>query len=49
MIGNTVNCLPNKALRMPPPLNAAKNPNLLYDSVKGHTGGSDVYMIYTNK
>ena len=48
MIGNTIVLQPNNNLKMPPPINAA-NPNDLYDSVQGHTGGSDVFMIYTNK
>ena len=48
MIGNTIVMQPDRNLRMPPPLNPA-NPNDLHDSVQGHTGGSDVYMIYTNK
>jgi hypothetical protein len=33
---------------MPPMME--NNPNGYYhDSIKGHTNGSDVYMIYTNK
>ena len=34
----------NNKLRMPPP-NPANN-NQTFNSVKGHTGGSDVYMVY---
>ena len=48
MIGNTKVCAPDNTMRMPPPINPA-NPNDLHDSVQGHTGGSDVFMIYTNK
>lgn len=48
MIGNTIVMQPNNTLRMPPPIDPA-NPNDLHDSIKGHTGGSDVFMIYTNK
>ena len=48
MIGNTIICKPNNALRMPPPINSA-NPHDLYDSVQGQTGGSDIFMIYSNK
>ena len=48
MIGNTVVCQPNNQMRMPPPINPA-TPHILYDSVQGFTGNSDVFMIYTNK
>ena len=48
MIGTTVKCQADKNMRIPPPINQ-ENPNDLYDSVQGHTGGSDVFMIYTNK
>jgi hypothetical protein len=48
MIGDTVSCQPNSKMRMPPPINDF-NKNELYDSVKGFTGGSDVFIIYTNK
>jgi hypothetical protein len=48
MIGDTIKCDPKGSLRMPPPVNSA-NPYDLYDSIKGETCGSDVYMIYTNK
>ena len=34
----------NNALKMPP-TNPANN-NVYFDSVKGHTNGSDVYMVY---
>ena len=34
----------NNALRMPP--NNPANNNVVFDSVKGHTNGSDVYMVY---
>ena len=48
MIGDTITLEPKSNLRMPPPINR-ENPHDLYDSVKGTTRGSDVYMIYTNK
>jgi hypothetical protein len=48
MIGNTIISKPDRSLKMPPPINAG-NPNDMYDSVQGNTGGSDVFMIYTNK
>lgn len=38
---------PDNTLRMPPLMEGSKT--MRYDSVKGQTGGSDVYMIYTNK
>lgn len=48
MVGNTKTCNPNNGLKMPPPI-SADNPLDLHDSVHGKTGGSDVYVIYTNK
>ena len=48
MIGDTITLEPKSSLRMPPPINPA-NPHDLYDSVRGYTAGSHVYMIYTNK
>jgi hypothetical protein len=37
---------PDRSLRTPPMNPATKQP---YDSVKGNTGGSDVFMVYSNK
>jgi hypothetical protein len=34
---------------MPPLVNELTDKHLRYDSVKGITGGSDVYMVYNNK
>ncbi len=48
MIGNTIKLAPDGKIKMPPPINPAK-PTELYDSIQGNTGGSDVFMIYTNK
>jgi hypothetical protein len=48
MVGNTKTCNPNKDLKMPPAI-SADNALDLYDSVHGRTGGSDVFVIYTNK
>lgn len=47
IIGNTIKLKPNKELSMPPLINAFSNDR--YDSVTGVTGGSDVYMVYSNK
>lgn len=46
VIGNCVECEPDSSMKFPPP---HANPADQYDSVKGYTGGSDVYMMYTNK
>lgn len=46
IIGETIELNTNKLLTIPPPI---QGKNHLYDSVKGHIGGSDVYMIYANK
>ena len=48
MIGNTIKCLPDANLKMPPAINAGNQIDK-YDSVQGHTGSSDVFMIYENK
>jgi hypothetical protein len=45
IIGDTKVMNPDKNLKMPP-LKDPKIETVRYDSVKGHTGGSDVYMIY---
>ena len=48
MIGDPVpNAKTNSALNYPP-LNPNKGPNVHYDSVQGTTGGSVVYIIYSN-
>ena len=39
----------NNTIKMPPPMNDNDPNGKRYDSIKGHTGGSDVYMIYANK
>jgi hypothetical protein len=48
IVGNSKTCNPNKNLKMPPAIKA-ENPHDLHDSVHGYTGGSDVFIIYTNK
>lgn len=46
-VGNTIQLNTDRTLKMPPLLpNSQAN---RYDSVKGFTGNSDVYMVYTNK
>ena len=44
LLGDYATLPSNPALRMPPS-NPANN-NVLFDSVKGNTRGSDVYMVY---
>jgi hypothetical protein len=47
MIGNFKEMASDSNLRLPPKiLNHPKGLN--YNSVKGHTNGSDVYMVYEN-
>jgi hypothetical protein len=38
--------LSDPSLTMPP---LVEGSNLRFDSVKGNTGGSDVFMVYSNK
>ena len=45
VIGNEIEIAPNNALLEPP---ANPNTNDRYDSVKGNTNGSDVYIVYKN-
>ena len=45
-IGNYIEMEPDSILRMPPVFPGTKT---RYDSVMGHTGGSDVIMVYSNK
>ena len=47
IVGNTSVQQPNNALTHPPLL--ANSTVDRYDSVQGHTGGSDVFMVYANK
>jgi hypothetical protein len=42
--GNSIDLPSNSALRAPP-ADATGKP---HDSVKGHTGGSDIYIVYEN-
>ncbi len=46
IIGNEATLNPDPSLVMPPLNEESK---LRYDSVKGRTGGSDIYMVYANK
>ena len=43
LLGDYTNLAPDVELKMPP-LNPANNQT--FDSVKGYTNGSDVYMVY---
>ena len=45
LIGDCVN-LPSGKYTAPPKKNDGTNDE--YDSIKGHTNGSDVYMVYSN-
>lgn len=45
IIGKEVVLNPDNSLKMPPLFDGDKR----YDSIQGLTGGSNVYMIYTNK
>ena len=48
MVGNSKRIMPNdSSLKMPPLIEGKLDER--YDSVNGSTGGSDVFMIYTNK
>jgi len=46
IIGKPAKLNPDRSLREPP-LNSGTGKK--YDSVQGNTGGSDVYMVYSNK
>ena len=45
LLGDYPTLASNKELKMPPK-NPANN-DVMFDSVKGHTNGSDVYMVYS--
>jgi hypothetical protein len=47
MVGKYADLPSTPNLRHPPPLPGSDTKR--YHSVKGYTGGSDVFMIYTNK
>ena len=47
MVGNSKRLNEDSTLKMPPLIEGMNNER--YDSVNGETGGSQVYMIYTNK
>jgi Poly(ADP-ribose) polymerase catalytic domain len=46
LIGDTIILASDRNLRMPPTNPTTGKP---HDSVQGHTGGSDVIMVYSNK
>ena len=48
MIGEPVPNAPTNGSLNHPPLNPNKGQNFHYDSVQGTTGGSVVYIIYSN-
>ncbi len=48
LVGNCKTMNPDSTLRMPPLVDAQKSQTLRHDSIQGHTGGSDVFMIYSN-
>ena len=45
-LGKEIKLQSDRTLRQPP---NQPGTNIPYDSVKGFTGGSDVFMIYSNK
>ncbi|TNV72372.1 hypothetical protein FGO68_gene5051 [Halteria grandinella] len=47
LVGQTIALASDKTLKMPPLLPGETTKR--YDSVKGFTNGSDVYMVYSNK
>ena len=47
LVGNFIGLQSDRSLKMPPLINAQGLRR--YDSIKGNTNGSDVFMIYTNK
>lgn len=48
LVGNAVSLDSDNTLRRPPMI-PNTDPSIPYDSVKGRTKGSDVYMVYSNK
>ncbi len=48
LIGDSVKLNPDKNLKIPPLKDPSKSQTERYDSVQGHTGHSDVYMVYRN-
>ena len=46
ILGKEFNSPVDKSLKEPPEIEKGKN--IRYDSVKGYTNGSDVFMIYSN-
>jgi len=46
-VGNYKELPPDGSIKMPPLIPGSDIDR--YDCVKGHTGGSDVFMIYANK
>jgi hypothetical protein len=47
IVGNYKELPSNSQIKMPPLLEGSEK--VRYDSVKGNTNGSDVFMIYANK
>ena len=47
IVGKYVELQPDKSLRIPPEIPGTIADR--YDSVKGHTSGSDIFMVYYNK
>jgi len=47
LVGNYETLAPNGNIKMPNEIPGKKNQR--YDSIKGNTGNSDVFMIYANK
>ena len=48
LTGRSIDLDPNSSLRMPPIIKSGVKGNMRYDTVTGHTHGSQVYIAYSN-
>ena len=48
LTGQSIELKPDSSLRMPPIINPATKGNVRYDTVNGHTNGSQVFIAYSN-
>ena len=48
LTGDSFTCPSNKTLRMPPYKPSTSSEKVCYDTVNGVTGGSKVYITYSN-
>ncbi len=49
LVANYKELMPDRTLRVPPLINQNLNHGERYDSVKGFTNNSEVFMIYANR